>query len=96
MKIKQFVKQLFCKHEYVPFANIHGDLAVEMNFKRTVLICKKCHKRKYIEKYIPAPYSYMQVLKACALLKEGKDVEAELFIKNMEDNIDVRSSNSPD
>jgi len=89
MKIKQFAKQLFCKHEYVPFANIHDDLAVEMNFKRTVLICKKCHKRKYISNYIPAPYSYTQILKVCALLKEGKEGEAELFIKNMGDNINV-------
>lgn len=89
MSIKQRFKQLFCKHEYIPLANIHGDLAVELNFKRTVLVCKKCYKRKYIEEYIPAPYSYAHILKACSLLKEGKEEEANLFIQNMEDNNNV-------
>lgn len=50
-------KKLFCRHDYKPWANVHGDMINKMNC-RTVLLCTKCGKRKFIKDYIPAPLNY--------------------------------------
>ena len=64
MKLTHKIKQLFCKHDYAIFANIHGDLVNYFN-ARTVLLCKKCSKRKFIRYYIKAPVNYNNFLKDC-------------------------------
>lgn len=59
-------KQLFCKHNYQPWANIYGDLINDLN-SRTVLLCPKCKKRKFIKEYIEAPINYNCFFNYCAL-----------------------------
>jgi len=51
------LKQLFCKHNYKPWANVHGDAINDLGF-RTVLYCTKCKKFKYVSEFIPAPIDY--------------------------------------
>lgn len=60
-KLNKIIKQLVCKHDYFPWANVHGDLINDFNC-RTVLLCRKCYKRKMIKPYISAPYSYNYIL----------------------------------
>ncbi len=62
-------EQLFCSHDYQLFANVYGDLVHDLN-ARTVLICKKCGKRKYIKNYIEAPINYNNFLRDCARYKK--------------------------
>ena len=54
MKIKNLIKQITCSHNYVPWANIYGDLIEDFDGSRTVLMCTKCHKRLFINEYIDA------------------------------------------
>ena len=51
------VKKLFCKHDYIPFANLYGDLINSLGC-RTVFWCKKCGKMKFSEEFVPAPVNY--------------------------------------
>lgn len=46
-----------CKHNYIPLANIHGDM-IHATGCRTLMICSKCNKIKFIKEYIEAPLSY--------------------------------------
>ena len=55
------LKQLFCRHDYVPWANIEYPLS-NLCKANTVLICKKCGKKKFIKKLIPAPMDYAAIL----------------------------------
>lgn len=72
--------KLFCKHDYKPWANVHGDLINWMGGIRTVLYCKKCGKRKYIKDYIEAPLNYNAICNYISVLKyEGKELANELF-----------------
>lgn len=70
MNINAKVKQIFCKHDYKPWANI-GNTKVD-NYN-TVLLCTKCYKRKYIKEYIKSPYSFDDVIYLLNLLKYGID-----------------------
>lgn len=84
------IKKIFCKHDYVPWANTHGDWINWTNF-RTVMMCTKCGKRNYLKNYIPAPCDYGAVMNwvLCARYDEieladslfGKDIvkDKELF-----------------
>lgn len=58
---KKTVKEMFgnvcCKHYYIPFLNSHGDI-INILKKRTYVICAKCGRGKWIEKYIESPFSY--------------------------------------
>lgn len=64
-----------CKHDYQPWANVHGDLINDMNC-RTVFLCKNCGKRKFVGDYIPAPLNYSAVLEFCYLDKKLGDSDA--------------------
>lgn len=64
MKNLKKIKSMFCKHDYKLFANIYGDLVNDLNAK-TVFICKKCGKRKFISNYIEAPINYNNFLYDC-------------------------------
>lgn len=41
--IKQLIKQLFCKHNYVFAENLYGDI-INIRGGRSVWICEKCGK----------------------------------------------------
>lgn len=69
IQMRPAFKQLFCRHRYQLFANIYGDLVNDFN-ARTVFLCTKCHKRKYIKKYIEAPVNYNLFLHDCVAYKE--------------------------
>lgn len=77
---KKKIKYLFCKHNYKPWANVHGDFINWMNC-RTVLICTKCGKRKFIKDYIEAPLNYNNMFNYIALKREGRDDLAESYFK---------------
>lgn len=47
MLVIDFIKSLFCKHEYEFVRNIHGDEINHMGGKRSIWRCKKCGKFKY-------------------------------------------------
>lgn len=49
--MKTFFKQLFCKHLWSWFRNIHGD-GINATGCRTVFICDKCDKSLYHRDYI--------------------------------------------
>ena len=55
------LKQLFCRHDYVPWANIESPIS-ELCHAKTVLLCKKCGKKKFIKKQLPAPMDYGAIL----------------------------------
>jgi hypothetical protein len=40
-------KKWFCKHDYELVMNIHGDLIIQMGFKRSMWKCAKCGKVKF-------------------------------------------------
>ena len=84
MKKYSRIKQLTCKHEYLPWANVHGDFIHYMGGVRTVLYCPKCGKRKYIKEYIEAPIHYNYLWNYLAAWKyDGK----EFADKNFKDGI---------
>ena len=53
----KWFKQLICKHDYIPLANIYGDM-IHATGCRTVIICKKCGKIKFVKDFIDAPLVY--------------------------------------
>lgn len=61
MLLKYRLKQLFCKHDYRLWANVYGDLINEMNC-RTVMLCPRCGKRKYVGEYIEAPCNFNSII----------------------------------
>lgn len=65
MTVSRRFKQLFCRHDYQVFANIYGDLIHHLK-ARTVLMCRKCGKRKLVKDYIEAPINYNSFLQDCA------------------------------
>lgn len=65
MTLTKRLKRLFCRHRYQVFANIYGDLVESLN-ARTVLMCTKCGKRKFIKKYVEAPINYNSFLRDCS------------------------------
>lgn len=42
-----WIKSLFCKHDYKHESNIHGDFIVYTGYKRSIWKCTKCNKYKY-------------------------------------------------
>lgn len=70
MKIKNLIKQITCSHNYVPWANIYGDLIEDFDGSRTVLMCTKCHKRLFINEYIDAPLNYNKILHCIQLIRD--------------------------
>lgn len=46
------LKSLFCKHEYKPLTNIHGDLRLSFNCC-SIYKCSKCNKWKKSFELIP-------------------------------------------
>ena len=60
MKIKRKLKQLFCKHDYRLWANVYGDLQEDLKCK-TIFLCPKCGKRKFIDEFIEAPCNYNEI-----------------------------------
>lgn len=73
MKIAKRAGQVFCRHNYVLFANIYGDLINDLN-ARTIYICKKCGKRKFEKDYKEAPVNYNKFLQDCATYKKTGDL----------------------
>ena len=61
-KLKLYLKQNFCRHDFKPWANIYGDLINAFDGDRTVCLCTKCKKRKWSKNYIKAPLNYNKVL----------------------------------
>lgn len=83
--MKNFFKNIIhkCKHDYVPWANTHGDWINCTNF-RTVLICRKCGKRKYIKDYIYAPLNYGSIWNYLAACKyDGKEFADKNFLNSI-------------
>lgn len=76
------IKPLFCKHDYKVWANIYGDLILDFKGARTVLMCPKCNKRKYIKAYMEAPLNYNHFMEYCAMQKSG-DPLAEDYLENV-------------
>lgn len=60
MKIKKKLKQIFCKHDYRLWANVYGQLAEDLNCK-TMYLCPKCGKRRFIKEFIEAPCNYNEI-----------------------------------
>lgn len=56
--MKNFWKRLFCKHDYKPHANTHGDLINHIGGYRTLMLCTKCGKTKWKGEYLEAPNIY--------------------------------------
>ena len=54
------IKQLLCRHDYKPWANVYGDLRNYIG-GTTMLLCPKCSKKKVIDKYIEAPLNYNMI-----------------------------------
>ena len=84
MQFVDKLKRIFCRHNYQLFANIYGDLVHDFD-ARTVYICKKCGKRKYVKDYIEAPLNYNNFLQDCANYRQTGilQVSANTF-KNIE------------
>ena len=55
------IKKLFCKHDYITFANLYGDLINSLGY-RTVFWCKKCGKMKFSKELVPAPINYNSLI----------------------------------
>lgn len=79
------LKQIFCKHDYKPVANIYGDLSLNYNNSRTVVRCCKCHKLKYIQEYIEAPLDFNKILYRAWLMYNSPESISE--IKALEDQL---------
>lgn len=78
------LKQLICKHDYKLFANIYGDLINDFD-ARTIYLCEKCGKRKFVKEFIEAPVNYNHFLYDCAQYKKtGEMVISPETIKNTE------------
>lgn len=73
-------KQVFCKHDYKPWANIYGDIIADFNHNRTILLCTKCKKRKFIKEFVEAPLNADSLYKYIALNKK-KDPFADEDLK---------------
>ena len=88
--MKKVVKQLFCKHNYLPYANIYGDFIHWMDGDRTVLLCPKCGKRKYIKEYINAPLSYNALMNYIWYAKwRGEKKAKELFAEDIFKDVEM-------
>lgn len=61
-----------CKHDYLPWANVHGELTDDIKC-RTVLVCKNCGRKVFTDKYIPAPLNYNAILEFYYLSEKLKD-----------------------
>ena len=85
MSFRKRIKQLFCKHDYVPWANIFGDFIHALDGARTVLICRKCGKRKYVKEFINAPLNYNCMFNYIALMSEGTERACRLAESYKED-----------
>lgn len=83
------IKQLFCKHDYKPWANVFGDFIHHMDGVRTVLYCPKCGKRKYIREFINAPLNYNAVWNYLAALKYEGEEFARMFAEDIFRDIDL-------
>lgn len=70
------IKRLFCKHEYLPYANVFGDHINYMNC-RTVLLCPKCGKRKYVGDFIEAPFNYNELMMYIHIAEHDGEETAE-------------------
>lgn len=57
-----FIKSLFCKHEYEFVRNIHGDEINHMGGKRSIWKCKKCGKLQYRDELNPVGTLFCQLL----------------------------------
>lgn len=78
-------KQTICEHEYKPWANIYGDLINDFNGDRTILLCSKCLKRKYIKEYIEAPLNANNLFNYLALEKQ-KDPFSDDYLEGIVQN----------
>ena len=76
------IKKCFCRHDYKVWANIYGDLTADFKGARTVMLCTKCNKRKYIKDYIEAPVNYNHFIDYCAIKKSESDV-ADDYLENV-------------
>lgn len=85
MSFRRRIKQLFCKHDYAPWANIFGDFIHVFDGARTVLICRKCGKRKYIKEFINAPLNYNCMFDYIVLTSEGTEKACKLAESYKED-----------
>lgn len=63
---------MLCRHDYKPWANIYGDLINDTN-SRTVLMCPKCGKRRFIGPYLEAPVNYNFFLEFAARVRNHED-----------------------
>jgi hypothetical protein len=50
--MKQWLKQLFCKHSWYWNRNIYGDEIVHRNYKRSEWYCAKCEAVQYRDKLV--------------------------------------------
>ena len=69
MRVPRGLRQTFCRHKYKLFANIYGDLVNQLN-ARTVMLCSKCGRRKFLKAFIDAPINYNNFLQDCALYQQ--------------------------
>ena len=83
MKIKQVIKQLFCKHEYIVLANIDEELQGYFKGCATILGCRKCGKRKYIKEYVPAPFKYSDVLRYGNIIASGSEEDRKSMMQEI-------------
>lgn len=74
------IRQLFCRHKFLPWANITGDLIYDFQGCRTVMQCKKCGKRNFIEPYLEAPLDYNNIISYVAGHYQGME-EKDLWDK---------------
>ena len=44
-----FIKKLFCKHQWRHKRNIYGDEIIDAGYYRSVYVCSKCGKVEYRE-----------------------------------------------
>lgn len=88
MKIKQLIKQLFCKHEYLVLANIDEELQGYFKGCATILGCRKCGKRKYVKEYYPAPFKYSDVLRYGNILASGSDKDRESMMQEISTTVE--------
>jgi hypothetical protein len=48
-----FLKRMFCNHDFKFVRNIYGDEIIECGWKRSVWICQKCGKTALREEFVP-------------------------------------------
>ena len=73
-KLKTFIRQCFCKHDYKPWANIYGDLINTFDGDRTVFLCKKCKKHIFSKEYVEAPLNYNAILELASTSIFGNSI----------------------